>query len=154
MNLSTFHGALRTHPDLNLAILLPGGRNVPAHFHITEVGRTEKRFVDCGGTVRDLAFASVQVWVADDVDHRLPAGKLAAILDQAAGVLGKDDPDMQVECQAGTIGLFAITEAAADGGNLVFHLAPKQTACLAMDVCLPGSGTEESSCGGGNGCCG
>lgn len=31
-----------------LEIALPGGETLPAHFHITEVGRVRKDFVDCG----------------------------------------------------------------------------------------------------------
>lgn len=154
MKLSAFQAALAQHPDLNLAILLPSGNNVPAHFHITEVGRTGKNFVDCGGKIRRVAFASLQVWVADDVDHRLPAGKLAAIMDQASDILGQDDPEMQVECQEGTIGLFSVEGVEARDGSLVFTLANKQTACLALEVCLPESEEEEGCCGSGSSCCG
>ncbi|MEI7863404.1 MAG: DUF6428 family protein, partial [Planctomycetota bacterium] len=32
--------------------MLPDKSFVPAHFHITEVGRVQKDFIDCGGTVR------------------------------------------------------------------------------------------------------
>jgi len=153
MRLSAFKSALDRSPDTPLAILLPGGNKIPAHFHITEVGRTEKAFIDCGGKTRHLAFASLQVWVADDVDHRLPAGKLAAIIDQAGRLLGDDDPEMQVECQEATIGLFSVEAAEVREGSVIFKLANKQTACLALDVCLPESAAEESCCGGSS-CCG
>ena len=154
MRLSEFKAALDQNPDKNLTILLPGGGNVPAHFHITEVGRTEKRFVDCGGKSRHLAFASLQVWVADDVDHRLPASKLSTIIEKAGDILGTDDPELQIECQEGTIGLFSVTDAAATGHSLVFALGNKQTACLAVEVCVPNSQEEESCCGSGSKCCG
>jgi hypothetical protein len=154
MKLSAFKAALDQNPELYLAILLPSGNNVPAHFHITEVGRTEKKFVDCGGKLRDLAFASLQVWVADDVDHRLPAAKLSLIIDKAAALLGQDDPEMQVECQEGTIGLFSVEGSEAKDGSLVFSLANKQTACLALEVCVPDAQEEESCCGSGSSCCG
>lgn len=153
MKLSAFKAALDQHPDGNLAILLPSGNSVPAHFHITEVGRTEKDFVDCGGKTRHLAFASLQVWVADDTDHRLPAGKLSTIIEKAACLLGNDDPEMQVECQEGTIGLFSVEGSNLSNGSLVFTLANKQTACLALEVCIPDSKEEESCCGGSS-CCG
>ncbi len=154
MNLSAFQSALSQNPALNLAILLPSGDNVPAHFHITEVGRTEKNFVDCGGKGRHRAFASLQVWVADDVEHRLPAGKLLAIMEKASGFLGEDDPEMQIECQEGTIGLFSVECCEVRDGTLVFTLANKQTACLALEVCLPDANEKESCCGGGSSCCG
>lgn len=153
MKLSDLQKALDQNPGLNLAILLPSGNNVPAHFHITEVGRTEKTFVDCGGKVRHLAFASLQIWVADDTDHRLPASKLATIIGKASDLLGGDNPEIQVECQEGTIGLFSVESAAAENGSLVFTLANKQTACLALEVCLPQSQDEESCCGSTSSCC-
>lgn len=152
MKLSAFKTALDQNPDLNLAILLPSGNNVPAHFHITEVGRTAKDFVDCGGKIRHLAFASLQVWVADDVDHRLPAGKLAGIIEKASSIIGADDPELQFECQEGTIGLFSVEGSEIRDGSLVFGLANKQTACLALEVCVPDAREEESCCGS-SGCC-
>lgn len=154
MKLSDFKAALEANPALNLAIQLPGGGHVPAHFHITEVGRTEKHFVDCGGKARRLAFASLQVWVAGDIDHRLPADKLSAIIEKAGGLFGADDPEIQVECQQGTIGLFSMEGAGVQGDNLVLTLGNKQTACLAVEVCLPDSEAAEACCGGGSTCCG
>ena len=154
MKLSAFKTALDQNPERNLAILLPTGNNVPAHFHITEVGRTVKDFVDCGGKVRHLALASLQVWVADDVDHRLTAGKLAGIIEKASSLIGTDDPDLQFECQEGTIGLFSVEDFEVRDGSLVFNLGNKQTACLALEVCLPDSKEEEGCCGSESGCCG
>ncbi|MBE2179780.1 MAG: hypothetical protein IAE97_04850 [Chthoniobacterales bacterium] len=148
MKLSTFKAALARNPDQNLAIQLPCGDRIPAHFHITEVGRTEKRFVDCGGKTRTLASASLQIWVADDTDHRLSAGKLAAIIESNTRILGDDDPEMQVELQEGTIGLFTVAGSASADGTLVFTLANKHTACLALEVCVPDPRGEESCCGG------
>ncbi len=31
---------------------LPNGELVPNHFHVTEVGKITKNFIDCGGTLR------------------------------------------------------------------------------------------------------
>ena len=31
---------------------LPNGELVPSHFHVTEVGKITKDFIDCGGKVR------------------------------------------------------------------------------------------------------
>lgn len=154
MNLWEFKTSLAQNPEANLAMVLPGGNQLPDHFHITEVGRTEKRFVDCGGKSRQVAFASLQVWMADDTDHRLPARKLAAIIDKAQSVLGTDDLEMQVECQQETIGLFSVEGFEVKEGTLAFTLATKQTACLAMEVCLPGAKEEDDSCGTGASCCG
>ncbi|NJO87338.1 MAG: hypothetical protein HC821_05015 [Lewinella sp.] len=35
-----------------LRLFLPDGSPVPPHFHLTEVGRSTKKFVDCGGQSR------------------------------------------------------------------------------------------------------
>jgi hypothetical protein len=35
-----------------LQFKLENGQLVPAHFHITEVGKVSKHFIDCGGTIR------------------------------------------------------------------------------------------------------
>ena len=36
-----------------IAFQLPNGDLVPNHFHVTEVGKITKHFIDCGGTVRN-----------------------------------------------------------------------------------------------------
>ena len=56
--------------------ILPNGDKVPEHFHVTEVGKIEKTFVDCGGALRKEAVINFQLWLADDYNHRLSAQKL------------------------------------------------------------------------------
>ena len=48
MKLSEFLFALNQVESLDFKT--PDGTAVPAHFHITEVGKVEKHFIDCGGT--------------------------------------------------------------------------------------------------------
>jgi len=151
MKLSEFKNALALHPGDALAFVLPGGSAVPAHAHVTEVGRAQKIFLDCGGKRRESAFCSLQIWVADDLDHRLPAGKLAGVIDGAREILDGDDLEMQVECQADSLSLFSVEAAESRDGTLAFALAATHTACLAMDVCLPDG--EAESCRGTAGCC-
>ena len=71
--------------------MLPDKSFVPDHYHITEVGRLQKDFIDCGGTIRSLASCLLQIWVADDKDHRLQTTKLAKIMEVAGAVLKSDD---------------------------------------------------------------
>lgn len=151
MKTSEFSNLLDRHPDDELAFVLPGGNSIPSHAHVTEVGRTEKTFLDCGGKLRRTAFCSLQIWVADDEEHRLTAGKLASIFEKAAGLLGQDDLEIQIECQKDSIALFSVKESSSSEGVLAFVLEAKQTACLAMDVCLPKE--ESSECCSGSGCC-
>lgn len=149
MKTSEFKEMLEAHPENELAFIFPGGNSIPSHAHVTEVGRTEKTFLDCGGKLRQTALCSLQIWVADDEEHRLKAGKLAAIFEKASGLLGTDDPELQIECQQDSISLFSVQEASLSNGVLAFNLETKQTACLATDVCLP----KEDECCSGSGCC-
>ena len=53
-----------------IAFQLPNGDLVPNHFHVTEVGKITKHFIDCGGTVRTEEVINFQLWEANDYDHR------------------------------------------------------------------------------------
>ena len=39
------------------------GSVVPAHFHITEVGRVDRYFIDCGGAKRKQTRINLQLWI-------------------------------------------------------------------------------------------
>ena len=45
-----------------IAFQLPNGKLVPSHFHVTEVGKITKNFIDCGGTVRKEEVVNFQLW--------------------------------------------------------------------------------------------
>ena len=137
MKLSTFKEALQQTPNLHLRFVLPDGDMVAAHAHITEVGRIDKTFIDCGGTVRKVSTCSLQAWVADDKDHRLKPGTLAAVLDKAAPILADEDLDVEIEYEDCQISQFPVENASVQGNDLKFYLGTKHTDCLAKDVCLP-----------------
>ena len=80
MNLDAFVTVLTGNPHAALHLMLPDGSFVPAHFHVTEVGRVQKDFIDCGGTIRSTTTCVLQVWVATDSHHRLDTTKLAKII--------------------------------------------------------------------------
>jgi len=109
---------------------LPSGEMVPGHFHVTEVGKINKSFIDCGGTVRNEEVVNFQLWEADDYDHRLHPEKLVHIIELSESVLGLPDEEIEVEYQGDTIGKFGLD---FDGTN--FLLVSKQTDCLARDKC-------------------
>ena len=71
----------------NIAFQLPDGTLVPTHFHVTEVGKISKHFIDCGGTVRTENVANFQLWNADDYNHRLHPEKLNSIIKLSEKVL-------------------------------------------------------------------
>jgi len=150
MKTSELQNLLETHRDHQLVMILPDGGRVPAHAHVTEVGRIDRHFIDCGGTVRRSSFGCLQVWVADDVDHRLTAGKLADIIGRAA-VIEVSDLDVEVEYEDGCISQFPLLEAGVEGTSVVLQLGTKHTDCLAKDVCLPAEPSGEYCAG--SGCC-
>lgn len=150
MKTSELQNILAAHRDHQLVIMLPDGGRVPAHAHVTEVGRIDRHFIDCGGTVRRSSFCCLQVWVADDTDHRLTAGKLADIIGRAAAI---DVPalDVEVEYEDGLISQFPVLDAHANDNTVTLSLGTKHTDCLAKELCLPASPGEE--CCGGSSCC-
>ncbi|MGY8913571.1 MAG: DUF6428 family protein [Flavobacteriales bacterium] len=140
-----------------IAFQLPNGDLVPNHFHVTEVGKITKHFIDCGGTERKEEVANFQLWNANDYDHRLHPKKLLNIIELSEKILKIGDLEIEVEYQADTIGKFGLN---FDGRN--FLLTSKQTDCLAKDQC--GIPTEKpkkrlseiqtaTSCAPGSGCC-
>lgn len=117
--------------ELNtIGFKLPNGELVPNHFHVTEVGKVSKHFIDCGGTARKEEVVNFQLWNADDYDHRLHPEKLLHIIELSEKTLDLDDVEIEVEYQADTIAKFGL---AFDGTN--FLLTSKQTDCLAKDKC-------------------
>jgi hypothetical protein len=141
-----------------LKFILPDGRAVPAHFHITEVGRIQRHFIDCGGTERMEQSINLQLWVADDLEHRLTPSKLLSIISQAESRLGLPDVKVEVEFQESTIQKFGLQHF-----NEYFLLVSTQTACLAEDACvvtpvkekrsLTDLGKGNPTCTPGSGCC-
>jgi hypothetical protein len=139
-----------------LTFVQPNGAFVPRHFHITEIGLVIKHFIDCGGAVHQEQTASMQIWVAEDFDHRLKPSGLLNIIDISKKVLGDTDLEIEVEFQTETIGTYKLD---FQGENFV--LVPKQTDCLAKSNCgvpekkleLAGAETEGSCCKPGGGCC-
>ncbi|MDD5198443.1 MAG: DUF6428 family protein [Terrimicrobiaceae bacterium] len=154
MNLSDLKAALAAHPDLNLAIRLPDGDPVPAHFHITEVGHVVKRFIDCGGDMHHDESCLLQAWVADDIDHRFTAGKFARVLDLFARLTPNETLPVEVEYEDCSISQYPVLSAAATDGSLVLMLGEKHTDCLAKEACgLASADQAPSCCAPGSGCC-
>lgn len=114
-----------------IAFQLPDGELVPSHFHVTEVGKISKHFIDCGGVVRKEEVANFQLWEANDFDHRLHPEKLIHIIELSEVKLEIPDLEIEVEYQMKeTIGKFDLK---FDGIN--FQLVSKLTDCLAKDKC-------------------
>lgn len=138
MKLAELKFELGRHPVAVIRFMLLNGNSIPACAHVTEVARIDKRFVDCGGTLRNESLCRLQTWVAgDDAEHRLTAGKLLKIFEKAGPVLMSEDLDVDVEYEAGLISQFPLETVQASPEEIVFHLAERHTACLAPEKCAP-----------------
>lgn len=154
MKLSQFKSTLQELKEIQIRDI--HGKLVPAHFHITEAGITTKRFVDCGGTTRVEKTFSFQLWVEQDIDHRLSPEKLLGIIKIAEDYFGDDDLEIEMEYQQDTIGRYRL-----DFMDGKFQLVATQTDCLAKDKCgIPESKPKVSladlqagTCAPGSGCC-
>ncbi len=151
MLLSEFKHKLKTISVISF--LKPDGLAVPKHFHITEVGQINKRFIDCGGTVRNENLVSMQLWESTDFWHQLEPNKLLSIIDLSINKLGIEDAEIEIEYQDETIGKYGV-----DFYNGAFKLMNTHTNCLAMDKCgIPKVENllekKEVSCSPNSGCC-
>ncbi len=154
MKLNELKSLLRAHPAAYPHFLLPDGDQIPAHFHITEVGHVTKRFIDCGGALHDQTDTCVlQTWVANDLDHRLNAGAFAKILDLGAQVLPHDDLEVEVEYDCCVVSQYPIDKARADGDQIELHLGQKHTDCLARERCGVDGCAAETESAGSSSCC-
>ncbi len=140
-----------------IAFRLPNGELVPTHFHVTEIGKISKHFIDCGGTVRSEEVVNFQLWNANDYNHRLHPEKLRSIIELSEKTLGIGDFEVEVEYQGQTIEKFGLD---FDGTNFLMTL--KQTDCLAKEKCgVPAekpkvklaSLQNQSCCAPDSGCC-
>ena len=129
MKLSEIKNHLQTLETI--AFQLPNGDLVPSHFHVTEVGKVVKDFIDCGGKVRSESVINFQLWEEQDYDHRLHPEKLLNIIELSEKIFEFDDLEIEVEYQGkDTIGKFGL-----DFNGKHFLLTSKTTACLAEDAC-------------------
>ncbi|TYC16984.1 hypothetical protein ES677_02045 [Bizionia gelidisalsuginis] len=140
-----------------IAFQLPDGTLVPQHFHVTEVGKITKHFIDCGGTVRHEEVINFQLWNTDDYDHRLHPEKLLNIIALSENLLELQDLAIEVEYQGQTIEKYGL---GYNGSQ--FLLTTTATDCLAKDHCgIPETKQQlnfkdietGSSCAPGSGCC-
>ncbi|MCG2461036.1 DUF6428 family protein [Flavobacteriaceae bacterium F89] len=152
MKLSEFKSALASVQTLN--IQLPNGNPVPSHFHVTEIGKVSKQFMDCGGKIRNEQSINFQLWEARDFDHRINPEKLAHIIASSENNLNLDDREIEVEYQSDTIGKYGL-----DFDGAKFLLTTKRTDCLAKKTCGAPKGYIDNApvetavcCNSGAGC--
>ena len=160
MNLKAFKSLLSSQGNKHFQLQLPDGSPVPVSFHVTEVGHVKKTFIDCGGTLRSVEACQLQVWVGEDVDHRIEAQKAAAILEKAKSFLPDETIPVEIEYEDRVISQYIIVGHDISDQSVVLQLGHKHTDCLAKELCgVPvraGSETAAaaSPCCAGSGCCG
>ncbi len=153
MTVAEFRAVLSANAGAALHLMLPDGDFVPAHFHVTEVGRVQKDFIDCGGTTRSATTCLLQVWVANDAAHRLTAGKLVSVLELAAPLLGSGALPVEVEYERDAVSQFPVAGAEVTPMGVLFHLVRKHTDCLAPDKCGVTGCAPATACAPASGCC-
>ena len=134
MTLADLTTVLSANPNMPVRLVLPDSSFVPAHFHVTEVGRVQKDFIDCGGTIRNSVSCVLQVWVAEDVTHRLETSKLAGIISKGSELFATTDCPLEVEYENGLLSQYPVLELGNARG--LDSASRKEThACLALDRC-------------------
>lgn len=132
---------------------LPTTTLLSPHVHVTEVARVDKKFVDCGGTLRTESSCRLQIYQADDTEHRITAAKFAQVLAKGAGVLNSLSLPVEIEVEAPYLSVFPIVASRLDEKQVILSLGMRHTACLAEDVCFPTHPQNKSACAPGSGCC-
>lgn len=147
LSFEAFRQVLAADPSLGLRFRLPTGGLTPIHLHLTEVARVEKRFIDCGGTVRTEVSARLQLWSADDTDHRVDCAKALQVLARGADLIGSTALPLEVEHDFPLLTVFPVLGSVIEGRERIFLLGAKRADCLAPDICVP------TACKPGSGCC-
>jgi hypothetical protein len=154
MKLLELKNILKTLSEISFQF--ENGLHIPQHFHITEIGFSNKNFIDCGGVIRNEKVISFQLWHANDFNHRLKAKNILEIISIAENSIISEDLEIEVEYQDSTIGKYGLS---FNGEN--FILKSKTTNCLAEDNCgiqnskpkVSLSKLQDENCSPGSGCC-
>jgi Family of unknown function (DUF6428) len=154
MILSELIQYLSSAPKHKIEFLLPDGRTIPSHYHLTEVARVRKDFIDCGGGQRQLEYCTLQLWATFDLQHRLSTEKFLSILDKSNTILPNQQIEAEVEYEDKIISQYPIDSVQSSNGKLVVQLTTKHTDCLAKDACGVNPNTvKQPGCTPGTGCC-
>ena len=154
MTLAELKSLLIENSERSFRIALPDGNAVPVSFHVTEVGRLQKTFLDCGGKPREATTCQLQIWVGEDYNHRIETGKMASILEKAKSILSDDSVAVEIEYEDRVISQYTIEGHNLTDEAVILTLAHKHTECLAPELCglpslnrLPAIGSKSPCCG-------
>lgn len=138
MTLQEFKALLHENRASLFQVVLPHGDAVPISFHITEVGRVEKTFLDCGGKMHTRRTCQLQVWVGPDEDHRIQAGKMADILDRSGAIVPDDTLPLELEYEREDrfVSQFPVADFEVTRDSVILRLGVRHTECLAPELCI------------------
>lgn len=158
MTLFALKSLLSAHADHVFRLRLPDGGPVPVSFHVTELGRVHKTFLDCGGTLRESTVCQLQIWVGEDYDHRIETRKLSGILEKGKSLLPDESVPVEIEYEDRVISQYTIGSHEVTEDTVILCLAHKHTECLAPELCglpsfrLPAIDGKSGCCGPGGAC--
>ncbi len=149
MKLLEFKDTLKSLKQISFE--LPNGKLVPKNFHVTEVGESINRFIDCGGKARIQTTVNLQLWEANDYNHRLHPEKLVDIIELCEKTLKIEDNEIEIEYQGDT----TIEKYHVQFEGSKYILTPLFTDCLAKDACgiPPKNESKNTGCSPESGCC-
>lgn len=143
MQLGNFLKLLEEKKDSVLRFKLPNGNFVEEHFHVTEVGKITKEFIDCGGTNRSKQTCLLQLWIANDEEHRVNAGKLHSIFSLAKHIYMDDKTPIEVQYGSEQAVIYDVDSCVLNENFIDITLRGQKTDCLAPDKC----GIKKKCCG-------
>lgn len=146
LTVAALKAVLHQAPDAVVSLIWPDGEPIEAHVHVTEIGRIQKDFVDCGGTVRQQLTCLLQLWSGEDTEHRLTGRRLLTAFSHAARILTDDTLPCEVEYEACNVVQLVVASAVVEDGTIVLRLGSKHTDCLAKDVCCAPAAGERCGC--------
>jgi hypothetical protein len=112
-----------------------GEESIPSHFHLTEIGKEVRDFVDCGGTKRKVERCVLQVWVANDFEHRLTSDKMLKIISLGEETVGNEELEVYFEYEKDSVSLYPVYKCEINEDTIKFYLGQNHTACLAPEKC-------------------
>lgn len=135
MNLLKLKEILKNNQNKNVNFYI-NNKQIPIHYHLTEVGSEIRTFIDCGGTKRKTEKCVLQLWVANDVEHRLTSDKFLKILGYSDDLfINHLVPDVYVEYEKETVSQYPIISFESDNNQISFYLDKTHTQCLAPEKC-------------------
>lgn len=130
-----FIESISKNPQSRVEFYLPNGTQVPAHFHLTDVGSIFRHFIDCGAQVRNESYVQIQLWLGKDIDHRLNSDTVLKILSHSGVVLDKllnlQSADVIIEYKDELTSQYPIARIEQTDQAVKIYLKLSETQCLA-----------------------